>query len=250
MAASVDPHGELAVHGGGRAAAADRPAYALQLTRQLEGVARLHQSLEAHVVDASEEGELAAVLLLGEHRRRCLGALEDGRDELAARAMVALGTVLVHGVRGSDEEAIGLLHGAFVIARECGAPAVAAQAAHELGLVETLESLIGGADRIFAGSGSDILLGGNGGDILIAGEGRNIVIGDSGYIDWTAGDAGRVYAAATFAGGVLSGDEVRVGGRLRQSAACLVLNEHVLGYQMRQMLAAAGHEAPAAIPSL
>jgi molecular chaperone HtpG len=45
-------------------------------------------------------------------------------------------------------------------------------------------------------------------------------------------------------------DEVRVGGRLRQSAACLVLNEHDLGYQMRQMLAAAGHKPPAAIPSL
>jgi molecular chaperone HtpG len=45
-------------------------------------------------------------------------------------------------------------------------------------------------------------------------------------------------------------DEVRVGGRLRQSAACLVLNEHDLGYQMRELLAAAGHEAPAAIPSL
>src|SRR5688572_20872317 len=45
-------------------------------------------------------------------------------------------------------------------------------------------------------------------------------------------------------------DEVRVGGRLRQSAACLVLNEHDLGYQMREMLSAAGHKAPAAIPSL
>jgi molecular chaperone HtpG len=45
-------------------------------------------------------------------------------------------------------------------------------------------------------------------------------------------------------------DEVRVGGRLRQSAACLVLNEHDLGYQMRELLAAAGHQAPAAIPSL
>ena len=44
--------------------------------------------------------------------------------------------------------------------------------------------------------------------------------------------------------------EVRVGGRLRQSAACLVLNEHDLGYQMRELLAAAGHQAPAAIPSL
>ena len=45
-------------------------------------------------------------------------------------------------------------------------------------------------------------------------------------------------------------DEVRVGGRLRQSAACLVLNEHDLGYQMRELLSAAGHKAPATIPSL
>ena len=45
-------------------------------------------------------------------------------------------------------------------------------------------------------------------------------------------------------------DEVRVGGRLRKSAACLVLNDHDLGYQMRELLAAAGHQAPAAIPSL
>jgi molecular chaperone HtpG len=44
--------------------------------------------------------------------------------------------------------------------------------------------------------------------------------------------------------------EVRVGGRLRQSAACLVLSEHDMGYQMRELLAAAGHPAPAAIPSL
>jgi molecular chaperone HtpG len=45
-------------------------------------------------------------------------------------------------------------------------------------------------------------------------------------------------------------DEVRVGGRLRQSAACLVLNEHDLGYQMRELLSSAGHKPPAAIPSL
>jgi len=45
-------------------------------------------------------------------------------------------------------------------------------------------------------------------------------------------------------------EEVRVGGRLRQSAACLVLSEHDLGYQMREMLAAAGHKPPAAVPSL
>ncbi len=44
--------------------------------------------------------------------------------------------------------------------------------------------------------------------------------------------------------------EIRVGGRLRQSAACLVLSEHDLGHQMRELLAAAGHQAPAAVPSL
>src|SRR5688572_4393126 len=43
---------------------------------------------------------------------------------------------------------------------------------------------------------------------------------------------------------------VRVGGRLRQSAACLVLSEHDLGYQMRELLAAAGHKPPATVPTL
>jgi molecular chaperone HtpG len=45
-------------------------------------------------------------------------------------------------------------------------------------------------------------------------------------------------------------DEVRIGDRLRQSAACLVLGENDLGYQMRELLAAAGHEAPKIVPSL
>jgi len=45
-------------------------------------------------------------------------------------------------------------------------------------------------------------------------------------------------------------EEVRVGGRLKQSAACLVLSEHDLGYQMRELLAAAGQAPPPSIPSL
>jgi molecular chaperone HtpG len=45
-------------------------------------------------------------------------------------------------------------------------------------------------------------------------------------------------------------DEVRVGGRLRQSAACLVLGEGDLGYGMRDLLAAAGHAPPATVPTL
>jgi molecular chaperone HtpG len=44
--------------------------------------------------------------------------------------------------------------------------------------------------------------------------------------------------------------EVRVSQRLRQSAACLALEEHDLSYQMRDLLAAAGHEPPAVVPIL
>jgi molecular chaperone HtpG len=44
--------------------------------------------------------------------------------------------------------------------------------------------------------------------------------------------------------------DVRVSTRLRESPACLVLNDHDLGFQMREMLRAAGHEAPKCVPSL
>jgi tetratricopeptide (TPR) repeat protein len=70
--------------------------------------------------------------------RQAVEAAGDERDEIDARARTALGTVLVHGVRGSDEEAIALLHRGFQIGSERGLAQVAAQAAHELGVVETM----------------------------------------------------------------------------------------------------------------
>ncbi|HEX6997337.1 MAG TPA: molecular chaperone HtpG [Gammaproteobacteria bacterium] len=45
-------------------------------------------------------------------------------------------------------------------------------------------------------------------------------------------------------------NEVRASERLKQSAACLALREHDLGYKMRELLIAAGHEAPVTIPDL
>ena len=45
-------------------------------------------------------------------------------------------------------------------------------------------------------------------------------------------------------------DEVRMSARLKESAACLVLGEQDLGYQMRELLKAAGHDAPDTAPSL
>jgi molecular chaperone HtpG len=45
-------------------------------------------------------------------------------------------------------------------------------------------------------------------------------------------------------------DEVRSAKRLRDSAACLVLKEADIGYQMRELMKAAGQEMPAAKPDL
>ena len=45
-------------------------------------------------------------------------------------------------------------------------------------------------------------------------------------------------------------DEVRVSTRLKESAACLVLNEHDPGHQMRELLKASGQQAPASLPNL
>ena len=45
-------------------------------------------------------------------------------------------------------------------------------------------------------------------------------------------------------------DQVRISGRLRESPACLVLSEQELGFQMRELLKAAGQEAPDNAPSL
>jgi molecular chaperone HtpG len=45
-------------------------------------------------------------------------------------------------------------------------------------------------------------------------------------------------------------DEVRLSKRLKESAACIVLGEQDIGYQMRELLKAAGQEAPSGKPNL
>ncbi|WP_136708982.1 BTAD domain-containing putative transcriptional regulator [Agromyces sp. H66] len=72
--------------------------------------------------------------------RQAAAADADTTGEVQATALASLGSVLVHGVRGSDEEAIGMLHRAFAMATDCGARPVAARAALELGVVETLRA--------------------------------------------------------------------------------------------------------------
>ncbi len=45
-------------------------------------------------------------------------------------------------------------------------------------------------------------------------------------------------------------DEVRISSRLTESASCLVFGDDDLGFQMRELLKASGHEAPQSVPSL
>ena len=45
-------------------------------------------------------------------------------------------------------------------------------------------------------------------------------------------------------------DAVRISDRLKESAACLVFKENEMGFQMRELLKQAGHEAPEDAPSL
>ena len=73
-------------------------------------------------------------------RRAVVDAGAAGDDGLHARALVALGTALVHAARGRDEEAAAALHSGLRIAEHGGHAATAAAACRELGFVEFLQA--------------------------------------------------------------------------------------------------------------
>lgn len=81
------------------------------------------------------------------------GARGLGDDVRLASALGSLGRVLVHGVRGSDEEAVTVLHEALLAARRSGSAHVAARAALELGHVEVLRGRYPRAAMWFGRSG-------------------------------------------------------------------------------------------------
>lgn len=80
-------------------------------------------------------------------RRALVDARALGDPALVARALVVLGTALVHSARGRDEEAGSALHEALALADAHDLPGDAAAAARELGYVEMLR---GRYDRAFA----------------------------------------------------------------------------------------------------
>ncbi len=68
-------------------------------------------------------------------RRACTEAAACGDGELRAKALVALGTTLVHAIRGRDEEGAAVLHQAIAVADRAGARAEAVAAHRELGFI-------------------------------------------------------------------------------------------------------------------
>lgn len=106
-------------------------------------------------VDAALEGGVGAAHVGAYDRALELlrAAVEGARDlddpDRLARSLGALGSVLVQGVRGSDEEAVSVLHEAIALSRGAGPGEVAARAALELGHVETLRAHYPRAERWF-----------------------------------------------------------------------------------------------------
>jgi DNA-binding SARP family transcriptional activator len=103
-------------------------------------VARLEAGLTAMDAGAID----AAILAL---RQATSDAHEAADPVLEARTLVALGSALVHGVRGRDGEGAEILHEAIAAAERAGKPALAAQAYRELGYVELLRARYDRAQR-------------------------------------------------------------------------------------------------------
>lgn len=78
-------------------------------------------------------------------RRAVAESHTAGDAELKARALLALGSALVHAARGRDEEGAAALHEAATIALRVGRPGLAARAHRELAWIQILHGRYGRA---------------------------------------------------------------------------------------------------------
>ena len=83
---------------------------------------------------------------LGTLHHAAVDAAAGTTPDLLARALVALGSALVHAARGSDEEGAAILHRAIEAATQAGLGPLAATAHRELGYVEFLRGSYTRAD--------------------------------------------------------------------------------------------------------
>lgn len=113
-----------------REAAAARPPATRQIGRA-GVVAQLEAGEAAFAAGAIGPG-------LGIMQQAVVDAESVRALDLLAKALVALGSALVHAARGSDEEGAAVLHRAIKVAAQIGDSALAATAHRELGYVQFL----------------------------------------------------------------------------------------------------------------
>lgn len=113
---------------------AERPATRMTIEARLEAG---QAAMDAGAVDAA----------ISSMREAVAEAHEADESDLQERALLALGSALVHGVRGRDAEGAGVLHEAIGVAERAGTAAAAAQAHRELGYVELLRGRYDRAQR-------------------------------------------------------------------------------------------------------
>ena len=102
---------------------------ALPVSGRLAAVSQLEAGRAAIVAGAVDAGI--------ECLRRAVSEAARAHDAaLHARSLVALGSALVHSVRGRDEEGSVVLEQAVMVATDAGDPATAATAHRELGFIE------------------------------------------------------------------------------------------------------------------
>lgn len=73
-------------------------------------------------------------------RRATVAARGGDHRDLLGRALLDLGSALVHAARGTDEDGAAALHEAIAVSEDLGDPSVAAVATRELGYVEVLRA--------------------------------------------------------------------------------------------------------------
>jgi DNA-binding SARP family transcriptional activator len=135
---------KLAIEPSPALAAATRPVTASATAGPLSGPAAARAQLEAGQAAIKAGAVDAGLQCL---RRAVVDARDAGEHALQAGALVALGSALVHAVRGRDEEAAASLHEALAVGARPDLAASAAAASRELGYVECLRGRYDRAQR-------------------------------------------------------------------------------------------------------
>ena len=125
-------------------AAATRTAIASSTARPLNGAPAARAQLEAGQAAIKAGAVDAGLQCL---RRAVVDARSAGDPALQTGALVALGSALVHAVRGRDEEAAASLHEALAIGTRPDLASSAAAASRELGYIELLRGRYDRAQR-------------------------------------------------------------------------------------------------------